>query len=267
MSIIRSPRPEANYTVVENSLINDKNLDWRELGILIYLLSKPDNWQVSITQLANEKSTGISGIKAAIKALKSTGYITTKRKSTGQVDWYVFDTPQVDFQPKEKPQVEKPQVEKPHVEIQPLIKTYIKTIPDLKTKTDDFIVSENLNVTAWNEFEQHRKSMKPALTNLARQKLITKIARLPSEKQQECIDLSIENGWKGLFPEKQSNGERNGSYSNKRVSAQPDNSATRHLERSKKAHAAAVARELGDRAVYEVPGDIQPQMAVGNRYR
>ena len=132
--IIRSARPEANYTVIENQLINDPNLDWREMGVLIYLLSKPDNWQVSIAHLAKQKCAGESSIKSAIKSLKAAGYIESKRSHTGFVDWFVYDSPvtsgDVEVSQEIKPQVDIPHVEKPQEENHRLINTDNKTITE-----------------------------------------------------------------------------------------------------------------------------------------
>lgn len=259
MSIIRSPRPEINYTVIDNSLINNENLDWRELGILIYLLSKPDNWQVSITHLANEKGTGISGVKTAIKSLKSLGYITTRRKSNGQVDWYVFDYPQVVFQLKEKPQVEKPQVEKPHVEIQPLIRT------DNKTKTE--VIN---NTTSKSKFT-------PPTIEEANQFIAEKGYSFSGE---EFVYFNTAKGWvigksqspmkcwkSAMYTWQKNRGNQHDTRSNKTIPKQPDNSATRHHDRLKALHDEAIADELDNQTVQQVSSDIQPQMVVGNRYR
>ena len=73
--IIRSQKPEHSFTIVSNQVIDDDNLDWKDLGLLIYLLSKPDNWQVSLAHLAKQKRTGQDGVATAIKNLKQAGYI------------------------------------------------------------------------------------------------------------------------------------------------------------------------------------------------
>ena len=44
--IIRAQRRET-FTVVNNTAINDNRLSFRAKGVLVYILSKPDNWRVS----------------------------------------------------------------------------------------------------------------------------------------------------------------------------------------------------------------------------
>ena len=79
-----------------------------------------------------------------------------------------------------------------------------KPIPDSKQQivNTDITTDPNLNLEAWSEFVLHRKTMKPPLTKLAEKKLIKKLSALSLDDQVACIDESIENGWKGLFPRK-----------------------------------------------------------------
>jgi len=64
---------------------------------------------------------------------------------------------------------------------------------------------KEINPTAWEEFEQHRKEMRQPLTDLARTKAQNIIKHLPYEQQEQIINNTIQNRWKGLFLEK-SNG-------------------------------------------------------------
>jgi uncharacterized protein YdaU (DUF1376 family) len=61
---------------------------------------------------------------------------------------------------------------------------------------------QGLNMEAWAEFEEHRKSTKGKFSDLARTKAANSIINLSQEEQQATIDRSIQAGWSGLFPEK-----------------------------------------------------------------
>ena len=93
-----------------------------------------------------------------------------------------------------------------------LVKTD-KPIPDSKPLiTTDIKDYPNINQESWLEFETHRNGMKPKMTELARKKLLKKLSQLSLGDQAACIDESIENGWKGLFPKKgNQNARRNES--------------------------------------------------------
>lgn len=121
---------------------------------------------------------------------------------------------------------------------------------------------ENLNLKAWAEFEEHRKGFKEKLTDLARKKLMNKIKHLSAENQQECIDTSIENSWKGLFPEK-FGGSSNGTRANKTTSGQTESAATRAHRRNKEAYEAALIEEQGDQDIRQISSEIHPQVDFG----
>jgi hypothetical protein len=116
MSIIRTKSPH-RFTIVSNELLAEKNpLSWEATGLLIYLLSKPDNWNVSIAALTNIGKCGKNKIESILKELKQLGYIVGKRHCTGKYNYYVYDTPQSpEFTPKPENQVmaKKPKPENP----------------------------------------------------------------------------------------------------------------------------------------------------------
>lgn len=68
------------YTVVRNETIEDETLSFRALGLLVYILSKPDNWKTHVSHLAStrkgEKSEGREAVRAALTELEKEGYVT-----------------------------------------------------------------------------------------------------------------------------------------------------------------------------------------------
>ncbi|WP_394239906.1 hypothetical protein [Vibrio astriarenae] len=97
MAIIRT-KQERRFTTISNKVYADNHLSFQAMGLLSYLLSKPDNWSVSPSHLAkvtehSAKKTARSGIYKIIKELKDNGYITTVKRASGEMDYYVFDEP------------------------------------------------------------------------------------------------------------------------------------------------------------------------------
>ena len=127
-----------SFTCVTNDIINDKRLDWKELGLLIYLLSKPDNWTVHTNQLVKERNLGRDGVRMIMKKLQECGYMGYHRDSGGKTYWWVSEKPQTDnpYKGVEKPQTEKPHVENPVVLVNTdcLVNTDIKTTTSRKSK-------------------------------------------------------------------------------------------------------------------------------------
>ncbi len=115
MSIIRSPRKEANFTIIANSVCLDNRLSMRALGLLVRLLSRPDNWCTNSESLAREFNCGRDQIRNTLQELSDFGYMelqkTQDSKGFWSSAWMVFDEP---TQPTpEKPTLGQPTPEKP----------------------------------------------------------------------------------------------------------------------------------------------------------
>ncbi|MDF2434739.1 MAG: hypothetical protein JWP44_4370 [Mucilaginibacter sp.] len=109
MSIIRGARAEDNYYRVRNSISGDKRLSWSARGLLIFLLSKPDHWEVSVAALVNETEGSLrgagghtkrDGVKAILAEVMAAGYIARSDKpkhnpdgSFAGYDYIVSDYP------------------------------------------------------------------------------------------------------------------------------------------------------------------------------
>ena len=98
MSIKRAPRPKANFTIIQNSVLRDENLSFRARGVLASILSRPDNWNTTADNLARESKEGRNAILTVLKELEDAGYMKRNkyRNDKGQWIWesLVFDTPQ-----------------------------------------------------------------------------------------------------------------------------------------------------------------------------
>ena len=134
--IQRTPRRN-NFTIIGNGIFTENALSFEAMGLLAYLLSKPDNWQVHVQALVRAtegtaQKRGENKILALLRELIGAGYIIRQRQSSGKMDYYVYDEPQGEpsadttpdsgscaenaSQPIEnKPQPSKPHVAKPHV--------------------------------------------------------------------------------------------------------------------------------------------------------
>ena len=134
--IQRTPRRN-NFTIIGNGIFMENALSFEAMGLLAYLLSKPDNWQVHVQALVRAtegtaQKRGENKILALLRELIGAGYIIRQRQSSGKMDYYVYDEPQGEpsadttpdsgscaenaSQPIEnKPQPSKPHVAKPHV--------------------------------------------------------------------------------------------------------------------------------------------------------
>jgi hypothetical protein len=109
MAIVRGARPESGFYVLSNAISGDKRLSWSARGLLIFLLSKPDHWEVSVAALVNETAdcvrgagghTKRDGVKAILAELMTAGYLSRSDKpkhnadgSFAGYDYIVSDAP------------------------------------------------------------------------------------------------------------------------------------------------------------------------------
>jgi len=63
------------YTVIANDLLQNAALSFAARGMMCYLLSKPDNWQMRMTDLVAASPAGREATQAIIKELIAAGYI------------------------------------------------------------------------------------------------------------------------------------------------------------------------------------------------
>lgn len=74
MSYFRIQKEE-RFTQVDNRFINDPEISAKAKGILLYLLSKPNDWKVYEVDVIKHMKDGRDSIRSGIKELVSNGYI------------------------------------------------------------------------------------------------------------------------------------------------------------------------------------------------
>lgn len=92
-------KKEKNFVVIDKNLINNSSISWKAKGILIYLLSKPNDWVLIISDIINHSTDGRDAVYSGIKELEKAGYvekILERDKNNhflGYV-YFVFEKPQ-----------------------------------------------------------------------------------------------------------------------------------------------------------------------------
>ena len=98
MAVFRVYKESGNFVTVHKNFIHDDNLSWKAKGILLYLLSRPDDWRIYETELNKHSSDGRDSLRTGIKELEQAGYIhrTRRRNEKGQLreyEYQVFEQP------------------------------------------------------------------------------------------------------------------------------------------------------------------------------
>ena len=68
-------KKQGNFTIIDNKLINTPDLTPKAKWILIYILSKPYDWQVYEGDIKNHALIGRDAVRSGLKELIRCGYI------------------------------------------------------------------------------------------------------------------------------------------------------------------------------------------------
>ena len=74
-------KKERNFTIMSNIHLRDEKLSLKAKGLLSYLLSLPDDWQIYLCELTKHSTDGRDSIRSAITELEENGYLTKKQKT------------------------------------------------------------------------------------------------------------------------------------------------------------------------------------------
>ena len=181
MSTIRTIKNK-DFSVICNTFLRDERLSWKAKGVLAYLLSKPDDWEVKVVDLIKRSRDGREAVYSAINELLSIGYMQrTAERFKGKFvgcEYILFETgmPQVANLPvTENPNAEKPDSENPdsgkpetaslykqilsipNTEINQILTDQILTAPAKSSQKKSKSVSRSVSLPVFPEHEQGRQ--------------------------------------------------------------------------------------------------------------
>lgn len=85
------------FARISKKLLADKNLSWKAKGILCYLLGKPPQWKVRVSDLVNQSPEGERAVRSGLNELRDAGYAKFERAVDGGVFkegvWKISDSP------------------------------------------------------------------------------------------------------------------------------------------------------------------------------
>ncbi|OLP64336.1 hypothetical protein BACPU_25610 [Bacillus pumilus] len=99
MAYIRTNKNENPFVQVDKTFVEDNNLKWASKGLMVYLLSRPDDWSINQKDLVNRSTDGEAAVRTALLDLMANGYVHyyAQRNPDGTVaEWVyeVFESPE-----------------------------------------------------------------------------------------------------------------------------------------------------------------------------
>ena len=77
--IIKKEEHKNNYTCISNEILQRKDLSMQAKGLLVYLLSLPEDWEIHKSEVWKHFSNGRDAVYRAFEELERKGYIQGKK--------------------------------------------------------------------------------------------------------------------------------------------------------------------------------------------
>ena len=95
--IVRKAEHKNNYVCISNDVIQRKDLSMQAKGLLVYLLSLPEDWELHKSEVWKHFSNGRDAVFRAFEELEKLGYIQGKKfrdeKGRFQHQYIVYEEP------------------------------------------------------------------------------------------------------------------------------------------------------------------------------
>ena len=82
MAIFRTIKESGDFVTVHKAFVFDNKLSAKAKGILLYFLSRPDNWQIYTSEVVKHMNDGQKSINSGIQELIKSKYVHRIQKRT-----------------------------------------------------------------------------------------------------------------------------------------------------------------------------------------
>ncbi|WP_281216174.1 DnaD domain-containing protein [Lysinibacillus capsici] len=216
-SIVRVEKNK-DYTIINNTSIQDSRLSWKAKAIHVFMLSKPDDWTFYNEEMQQWAKDGKDSFTAGLRELQKYGYVKKERRRVegGKFDYVtiVYEVPYMDLPHTDnpssdepyagKPQTENPSTEKPFTENPQLLSTNTLSTDSLNTNTLNNInnddkepacaASESPTTPSQNAFAFYEQNHFGALGSLIVYKIDSWIKDLSEPLVIKAMEKAILNG-------------------------------------------------------------------------
>lgn len=202
---------EKGWTAIPNHIINNNQLSAKAKCLWVYINSKPDEWDFSISGTCAQMKEGREAIRKACQELESWGLLTRQQNNEkgvfGCSEWILSDVPYEVLTVARKPDDGKPDIGKSTTSNKDLSNNK----KEIKTKAK-FELPYFIKEDVWKDFEEMRKSIKKPLTDRARQIIVGKLKGFGEHSANESLLQSIEHNWQTVYELKEQQPQQTSGY-------------------------------------------------------
>jgi len=206
--IVRISRRDRPFVQIDKRPLENRELSWQAKGLLAYFMSRPDNWEIRMTEVEAMSTNGKIALQSAMKELAGAGHarLIQRRSDDGKratgTEWVIFEDPTTgNSDCQESRESGKLTVRKPA----PNNKEK-KTNTDSETKKDGhsqpvfpLLLNTAAFLKAWEEWTTYKRHRRQSLTPDTMQRQLDKLVAWGEQGAIAAIHRSIEQGWTGLF--------------------------------------------------------------------
>lgn len=134
-----------NFTLVDNYMINDLKITPSNKGVLLFMLSKPDNWNFNFECLQKGLGIGNKAVRSNLNSLENAKYLKRIRskdiKGQWQWEYYIYDIPyDLEINKENNPYIPQGHVDEGHIPEGNIYKYYNKEIDKLDKDKNEFSI-------------------------------------------------------------------------------------------------------------------------------
>ena len=181
MAVLKN-KTQGNFTLVSQNIMRDRNLSLTERGMLLTLLSLPDNWHLTIMGLCQILPDGKDKIARTLNTLIEKGYVT-REQSRG--DSGKFNSTNIEVHQSPVTRNEPPYPEKPHTEKQNTDNRRAENSPQYNT-----------NISNMHKENNHGVCKADTLTDSDYETLVSEFGKATVDNQIKRIS---DNNYKGCL--------------------------------------------------------------------
>lgn len=207
MSFIRTKKRENPFVQIDKEFIGNGLLSLKATGLLTYILSKPDGWQIRMKDIQNRFKDGESSVRSAMNELMKAGYVNRyrERKEDGTLRDYIYEVyERPEYNPSYVPkrenheQVEPPKRDFPELD-NPELDNHVYSNNDFSNndfsnKEEEEEESINPIIEQSSLLAKQYKAMIGAINPIIENHLIEWLKKLPYEVIKAEIENSALNG-------------------------------------------------------------------------
>lgn len=211
MTTIFRVEKNANYVVMSNHHLRNKEMSLKSKGLLSLILSLPPEWNYSLSGLCAICKESQTAMRSALKELETNKYLIRKRQKNelGQFEYeyIVYEVPYTENAHTEKQNAQKVHTENDRqISKEKVSKDKLSIEGENKEKEIERILLSSVQdeelFELYKDYIEMRKEIEAPLSPRGLQMLIKRCERLSQNNirvQRLLLENSLLNGWKNVF--------------------------------------------------------------------